>query len=836
MISKVTWFVFSFLLSLKRTRQSVYNAIHQDHGRAVLKDAFQFIDLNKKCEKCKLDLNFLTACKTYGLFPKFLRFKLYKSCLRSTRNYKNLQSELLDQEIYLKNNRLLELNGKCKYKKQFLRGTLSLLKYIWLTNVTNNIVSTFVKKQQAIHSRKLRDLGIYNSLQPCDPKKVIFNFSSKPLPNRVRNLLAFGLDFKLPVWRLNFYSYFLHFETLIQSILHLPLPRHFEFRDVKQHIRTVSYKYYNDFKASKVFSCIFSRMDVKLLREYASDSTIVVTRPDKGKGVVILDRSSYVDKIKTILSDRSKFCTVTEPLHKVLLRVEDKVNRVLAKLKKSGILSEKAYNDLHVSGTNPGILYGLPKIHKLLIPLRPIFAACGTPTYKLAKFLVPILSPLTTNDFSIKNSYQFASDIRNLTITPEMVMASFDVESLFTNIPVSETIDIAVNSLFQNCNTVAGMTIKLFRQILELAVLNSYFLFDKCLYRQTDGVGMGLPLGPTFANLFLCFHERRWINNCPLEFRPVYFRRYVDDCFIIFNDRSHVDKFLNYLNVQHPKIRFTKEVESDGSLPFLDISVKRSGASLETSVYRKPTFTGLSTSFFSFIPTSVKRSIVDSAIFRAFTISSSYVLFHTELSFLKSLFFNNGFPAWLVDSCIKKFLNKQFEVTSPQYDVSRLDRYFVLPYFGKQSVNLKHEIHAVLTKFYPYLNPKIVLQNNFTIGSLFPFKDKIPEVLRSAVIYKYCCPSCEASYVGSTTLRLISRVCQHKGKSDRTGEWLTTPSQSSIRDHSHACDSPVLSDSFTILDKKRNNQNLRILESLYIFKHNPVLNDKSSAFKLNIVI
>ena len=177
-----------------------------------------------------------------------------------------------------------------------------------------------------------------------------------------------------------------------------------------------------------------------------------------------------------------------------------------------------------------------------------------------------------------------------------------------------------------------------------MAVLNSYFIFNNLLYKQVDGVGMGLPLGPTFANIFLCFHEKKWLNNCPADFRPVTYKRFIDDTFLIFRHRSHVDKFLGFLNVQHPNIKFTKEVEQSGKLPFLDVCVRRVGSKLETSVYRKPTFTGLGTSFFSFIPLAVKRAITLTAIYRAFSISSSFQLFHKELDFLKRFFKNNGFP------------------------------------------------------------------------------------------------------------------------------------------------------------------------------------------------
>ena len=80
-------------------------------------------------------------------------------------------------------------------------------------------------------------------------------------------------------------------------------------------------------------------------------------------------------------------------------------------------------------------------------------------------------------------------------------MASFDVNNLFTNIPIRETIDIILKMLFPFPNsTVLNLSRNLFKQILELSVLNSFFQFDSRFYQQIEGLGMGLPLGPTFAN------------------------------------------------------------------------------------------------------------------------------------------------------------------------------------------------------------------------------------------------------------------------------------------------------------------------------------------------
>ena len=83
--------------------------------------------------------------------------------------------------------------------------------------------------------------------------------------------------------------------------------------------------------------------------------------------------------------------------------------------------------------------------------------------------------------------------------------------------------------------------------MLCLGVKNGHFLFNNSLYEQVDGVAMGSPLGPLFANIFLAFHERSWLTNCPLEFKPLFFRRYIDDCFafqraLISTKRKRVSK------------------------------------------------------------------------------------------------------------------------------------------------------------------------------------------------------------------------------------------------------------------------------------------------------
>ena len=123
----------------------------------------------------------------------------------------------------------------------------------------------------------------------------------------------------------------------------------------------------------------------------------------------------------------------------------------MKKRKNKNAISEETYNKLRPVGSKPGTLYGSAKVHKPIInglpPFRPILSAIGTPTHKLAKFLVFVLSDITQNEFTVKDSFTFVDEI--LTQDSDICMASLDVDVLFTNIPLDETIDICVKKLFQ---------------------------------------------------------------------------------------------------------------------------------------------------------------------------------------------------------------------------------------------------------------------------------------------------------------------------------------------------------------------------------------------------
>ena len=161
-----------------------------------------------------------------------------------------------------------------------------------------------------------------------------------------------------------------------------------------------------------------------------------------------------------MLSNSSKFKKIkTEPGKEIifLLQQDDRFTNFLKKLKRS--IKELLYKELYPRGSQPGIMHGLSKIHKPLVnnfpKLFPILSVNNTATYGCAKFFTPLLKCFTMNEYTLKDSFEFAKDIINQ--NSNCFMASLDVDSLFTNVPLDETIKICIDELFKSEITLCGL-------------------------------------------------------------------------------------------------------------------------------------------------------------------------------------------------------------------------------------------------------------------------------------------------------------------------------------------------------------------------------------------
>ena len=140
----------------------------------------------------------------------------------------------------------------------------------------------------------------------------------------------------------------------------------------------------------------------------------------------------------------------------------------------------------------------------------------------------------------ISGLFTFAKTMHNLDIDPNVFMYSFDVSSLFANVPLDETIKICTEALYDESDLQSVIPKDVFVDLVKNVTNSIEFSFNNTLYKQTDGVAMGSLLGPVLANIFVRFYKEKLYSQTQKP--PAYFR-YVDDTFAIFDHEAKVRNF-----------------------------------------------------------------------------------------------------------------------------------------------------------------------------------------------------------------------------------------------------------------------------------------------------
>ena len=601
---------------------------------------------------------------------------------------------------------------------------------------------------------------------------------------------------------------------------------------LKVDIKKVAFSSFNRYNFLKELN--LSKPEFQALKKLKSNRDIIIHKSDKGNSVVIVDRDDYLKRLSDMVADESKFEKINVKENKdynFMIKEKSVVDALLTDLLKKKSIDDNLRSKLSPDGPKPARLYGLPKIHKPTVDglpkYRPIISQIGSATYKIAKYLLPFLEPLTSNEYTVRDTFHFVSMLNNK--DHHLIMASLDVDSLFTNIPLNETIDIVTDKVFENKQKVNGIFKSDFKKLLTLATKGSVFYFNGSYYRQKDGVAMGSPLGPALANAFLCHHECRWLENCPLSFMPVFYARYVDDIFVLLRSHDHVTRLATYLSSKHVNIRFTFEVEDNGILSFLDVNVYRDSECFTTTVHRKDTFSGVYTHFKAFLPESYKKGLLSTLLYRAYMINASYKSLHEEIENLKKIFKRNAYPDKFLEKCVYRFFNKIFEKRlPPEAPDPKKEVMMILPFLGSNSWMVKNELSRSFRNILPSCKLKLIFKTSNRLSSFFSFKDKLPAALDAGVIYKYNCANCNVSYVGCTKRYWEKRLEEHTHISALTGGPLrglqTFAPLQHVKEAMCSSSPMVTRDNFEIIGRDDNNYLLQVKESLFIYKHKPQLN------------
>ena len=487
----------------------------------------------------------------------------------------------------------------------------------------------------------------------------------------------------------------------------------------------------------KRFTCNIPERFIKALRDLKHNDTIHMTKADKANSIVILDSETYKQKLCQLLNDETTYSKLTsDPTERVNKNFNTKLKSLLRdcpNLKKSFLI------------VNPSLpyMYGLVKTHKPDNPLRPIISSVGSVTYKLSKWLANKLSPLvgTISPSHIKNSVDLVTKLKCHIGSFKLI--SFDVNSLFTKVPVMDVINFLRDEIEKIDLPVSA---DIFIKLLELCVLDNSFKVDGCFYKQTFGFAMGNPLSPILSNIYMEYFETRILPTI-CNFNIIWYR-YVDDIICLWPKDKDPLVFLHSLNQLVPTIKFKIEIENDNTLPFLDTLIFNSPNQLKFDVYRKPTSVESFVHYFSNHDISVKRSIFNSMFLRALRICDPE-FFDGEIKKIYAIGKNLCYPAYFIDACFSK-TKKRFYENGERIQL-QFNNVLTLPF--------RNELKP-LTKILKQLNINVVFKYESTIRNLIIKNSPVEE--RNCGVYYIPCKGCDLVYVGQTGKSYLDREKQHK--------------------------------------------------------------------------
>ena len=297
-----------------------------------------------------------------------------------------------------------------------------------------------------------------------------------------------------------------------------------------------------------------TREEEKARQELRNNCKIIIKPADKGSAVVIMNREDYIAEGLRQLGDTNFYKEVSDNFTKYHKKLVDlKVMHMLS----SKEISQKCATYLTSGGERTSLFYMLPKIHKNKMPPkgRPILSANDCPTERISAFVDHFLRPRVRDIKSyVKDTTHFLNIIKAINNLPEdTLLVTFDVSSLYTNIPNEEGIDACKEVLETHRDTDQIPKNRSLIELLRLVLYKNNFEFNGKHYLQVGGTAMGTRVAPSFANIFMSNFEDKYVYTYRTQ--PLRWLRYIDDIFCIWpHGKEELELFTNHLNNCHPTI------------------------------------------------------------------------------------------------------------------------------------------------------------------------------------------------------------------------------------------------------------------------------------------
>ena len=631
--------------------------------------------------------------------------------------------------------------------------------------------------------------------------------------------------------------------------------------ETETELKTLKKQIMNTYKHHQQTASNTTEEERRGLKELKANESLITKPSDKCKGLVILDRESYVSKVHDILDDETNYeklpCNPTA-------KIEAKTKRVFKEASRDK-LPESLIRDLTPTNARTPVFYGLPKNHKTGVPLRPIVSSCGGPTEKTSWLLERILNQLLEKiPAHLRNTEEYLKRLKNKfpehQLPPGAIVFSIDVVNLYGSIPLTEAVSAVAETIAEHEDEIDlyGLTPDDVTRLLTHCLENNTFRFDTDHYRQRLGIAMGNKAAPPVAIIFMHRFEQAALMNADLK--PDFYARYIDDSIGVWtHGHDELQNFIQYLNSLHHSIKFTLEDSSaSGKVAFLDTLVTVDlNSKYSTELYIKPNHSGIIIHATSAHPMATKKAVIRSEFRRASRVSSDAATSARSCDKIQQLFEANGYRKQLVRRLRREVTQpapRRQPVDGERRERGRgatreLDGYLTLPYID-ESVCAK--VNSVVRK--SSLNLRVAWRNNNTVRNCLVRSAYSPpqcpsgarvcnacesglegRCLTSGVVYKLKCVLCErkgevVTYVGETKrpirLRFNEHVLNAKNKTPETP----------IGDHfieAHADHQTIGRDvplSVEILQKTSDHPHRKICESLHIRQHRPLLNRNVSSW------
>ena len=351
-----------------------------------------------KVSKSVLDIAFLKRCRSLELFPKFLNFKVPQVYWKVSTGV--LKKKALNQHIRFREEQLKKSQDQLKNSLCFFRDSLSFFHF--------SLFKTLFHKFRSENERKwnrglnLKFTGLWLQQRHRAPDSLV-NKSRHELSVEEQNALRLGSTHCIIPPFVDEFSIKASFERFHRTTASTIQGNQQDFINGLRYVST-AYIY----SAANQCKSVSNRFLHKTLKNLKNNKDIRICRFDKGHGTLILDSEEYFAKLDTIvLSDKFQEVEVSSnPARHPVLKTEGSIQYYLRRYIKP-VIPHDVYESIYPTGSRPGAVYGLAKVHKPNVPLRPVVSMVGTAQYNLAKYLDSFIKPVIPDQYMLSSTADF---------------------------------------------------------------------------------------------------------------------------------------------------------------------------------------------------------------------------------------------------------------------------------------------------------------------------------------------------------------------------------------------------------------------------------------------